>query len=70
MDINAFVSATGTSFIPFVSLIQISFFSDLPLEIRAITGLVIGIISAFQVFLLIVITINLLPKVLGSGWDV
>lgn len=71
VSLSGFVFATGGSFIPFVSLISIALIGEsLPIEMTVITGLVIGIISAVQVFLLAVIIMNLLPKVLGSGFDV
>ena len=63
--------ATGGSFVPFVSLIPIAISGEsLPSEVTVITGLVVGIIGAVQVFLLIVIVLNLAPKFLGSGFDV
>ena len=63
--------ATGGSFVPFVSLIPIAISGEtLPPEVTVITGLVVGIIGAVQVFLLIVIVLNLAPKFLGSGFDV
>ena len=63
--------ATGGSFVPFVSLIPIAISGEsLPGEVTVITGLVVGIIGAVQVFLLIVIVLNLAPKFLGSGFDV
>ena len=63
--------ATGGSFVPFVSLIPIAISGEtLPSEMTVITGLVVGIIGAVQVFLLIVIVLNLAPKFLGSGFDV
>ena len=68
--ISNFVLASGSSFIPFVSIISLAIISDLPIEMTIFTGLVLGIISAFQVFLLLVIVMNLVPKILGSGFDV
>lgn len=65
-----FVTSAGTSFIPFFNLLPLATISDLPLAVSVIAGIVITIISAFQVFLLAVIIINLTPKVLGSGFDV
>ena len=63
--------ATGGSFVPFVSLVSIAMLGDkLPDEMTVITGLVIGIIGAVQIFLLMVIILNLAPKILGSGFDV
>ena len=63
--------ATGGSFVPFVSLIPIAISGEtLPPEVTVITGLVVGIIGAVQVFLLIVIVLNMVPKFLGSGFDV
>ena len=70
-DIGNFAFATGGSFVPFVSLISIALLGDsLPIEMTVITGLVIGIIGAVQIFLLLVIVLNLAPKILGSGFDV
>ena len=70
-DIGNFAFATGGSFVPFVSLIPIALLGDsLPVEMTVITGLVIGIIGAVQIFLLLVIVLNLAPKILGSGFDV
>lgn len=68
--IGNFVLAGGSSFIPFFSLVSLAIISDLPSEVTAITGIVLAIIGSFQVFLLLVIILNLAPKVLGSGWDV
>lgn len=69
--IRNFVLSTGSSFVPFFSLLSIAMVGeDLPLPVTVMTGLVIGIISSIQVFLLLVIILNLAPKVLGSGWDV
>ena len=63
--------ATGGSFVPFVGLISIALLGDsLPFEMTVITGLFIGIIGAVQIFLLVVIVLNLAPKILGSGFDV
>jgi len=62
---------TGGSFVPFVSLIPIAISGEtLPPEVTVITGLVVGIIGAVQIFLLIVIALNLAPKILSSGFDV
>ena len=70
-DITNFAFATGGSFVPFVSLIPIAISGEtLPPEVTVITGLVVGIISAVQIFLLLVIVLNLAPKILGSGFDV
>ena len=70
-DIGNFAFATGGSFVPFVSLIPIALLGDsLPVEMTVITGLVIGIIGTVQIFLLLVIVLNLAPKILGSGFDV
>ena len=70
-SLGSIALATGGSFIPFVSLISIALLGEgLPVEMTVITGLVIGIISAVQVFLLAVIIMNLLPKFVGSGFDV
>ena len=70
-DIGNFAFATGGSFVPFISLISIALLGDsLPVEMTVITGLVIGIIGAVQIFLLLVIVLNLAPKILGSGFDV
>ena len=63
--------ATGGSFVPFVSLVSIAMLGDkLPDEMTVITGLIIGIIGAVQIFLLMVIVLNLAPKILSSGFDV
>ena len=70
-SIGGFAFSTGGSFVPFVSLISIALLGDsLPIEMTVITGLVIGIIGAVQIFLLMVIILNLAPKILGSGFDV
>ena len=70
-DIGNFAFATGGSFVPFVSLISIALLGEgLPVEMTVITALVIGIIGAVQIFLLVVIILNLAPKILGSGFDV
>ena len=70
-DLGNFAFATGGSFVPFFSLIPIATLGEgLPIEMLVITGLVIGIISALQIFLLLVIVLNLAPKILGSGFDV
>lgn len=69
--IQNFALSTGGSFIPFFSLISLSFLGDsLPLIITVFVGVIIGIISAVQIFLLSIIILNLAPKVLGSGFDV
>ena len=62
-------SSTAGSFVPFFSLVSLLFL-DLPVEFTVISALVIAIIGAFQLFLLAIIIINMLPKILGSGWDV
>ena len=70
-DLGTFACATGGSFVPFVSLISIALLGEsLPVEMTVITGLVIGIIGAVQIFLLLVIVLNMVPKFLGSGFDV
>ena len=70
-DLGTFAFATGGSFVPFVSLISIALLGEsLPVEMTVITGLVIGIIGAVQIFLLLVIVLNMVPKFLGSGFDV
>ena len=70
-DLGTFAFATGGSFVPFVSLISIAMLGDdLPIEMTVITGLVIGIIGAMQIFLLLIIVLTMVPKFLGSGFDV
>lgn len=66
-----FAIATGGAFIPFYSLLTISdYFDALPLALSVVIAIVVGIISAFQLFLLSIIILNMIPKVLGSGFDV
>ena len=70
-DLGTFAFATGGSFVPFVSLISIAMLGDdLPIEMTVITGLIIGIIGAMQIFLLLIIVLTMVPKFLGSGFDV
>ena len=70
-DLGDFAFATGGSFVPFVSLISIALLGEsLPFEMTVITGLVIGIIGALQIFLLLIIVLTMVPKFLGSGFDV
>jgi len=72
-DANAtvrnFVLSSSSAFIPFFSIVSLLIL-DLPDELTVFTGIVLGVISAFQIFLLVVIALNMLPKVLGSGFDV
>jgi hypothetical protein len=66
-----FVIATGGSFIPFYSILTIStYIGTIPDIVTVLTAIVFTIISAFQVFLLATIILNMLPKILGSGFDV
>jgi hypothetical protein len=69
-DIGSFISAAGTGFIPFFGLTSILIFEELPYEIEAIVTIVIVMIGAMQLFLLVIIALNMIPKVLGSGFDV
>ena len=70
-DLWDFAVVGGGSFVPFYSLIPIATLGgSLPIEMTVITGLVIGIIGALQIFLLLVIVLNMVPKFLGSGFDV
>ena len=68
--IGDFAIVSGTSFIPFVSLVSLTLIGDIPFEVTVITTFVIGIIGALQVFLIGIIILNLVPKFLGSGFDV
>lgn len=68
---SSFALTTGGSFIPFFSLLTFTtYLGSLPLAVTVVTTIIIGIIGAFQVFLLAIIILNMIPKVLGSGFDV
>ena len=70
-ELKDFVFSGGTSFVPFFSLVPLTYISDgLPDEMTVITGIVISIIGAFQIFLLSIIILNMIPKLVGSGFDV
>ena len=74
-ELKDFVFAGGTSFVPFFSLVPIAFPRDeirdkIPNEMTLITGIIISIIGAFQIFLLSIIILNMIPKLVGSGFDV
>lgn len=69
-SISGFVLSAGTSFIPFFSLLPLALISDLPTIVTVFTGIMIGIISAIQVFLIAIIIMNLAPRILGSGFEV
>jgi hypothetical protein len=73
-DINATMLgmglSVGFSFLPFFNIANILILGDLPLQFTIFTSIIFAIIGAVQVFLLIIIALNLAPKVLGSGFDV
>lgn len=69
--IGQFAVATGGSFVPFYSLLTISDnVKNLPPSVTVIVAIVVAIIGAYQIFLLTIIILNMLPKILSSGFDV
>jgi hypothetical protein len=64
-----FVGGMGTSFIPFASIVSVSFLG-LDWVTYTFAILIIGIIGALQAFMLVLIGLCFVPNVLGSGMDV
>lgn len=64
-----FALATGGAFIPYFSIVNLAVL-NLDVSISVIIGLILGIIGTLQLFLLITIVLNMIPKIIGSGFDV
>ena len=63
--------SSGLSFLPFASIVSLVLLGyDLPTIVTVFSSMILGVIGAVQLFLIAVIVLNLLPKVLGSGFDV
>lgn len=69
VTLGNFAISAGTSFVPFVSVVSIAFLGLDTLSFTLVT-IILVIIGACQIFLLTLIILNMLPKVLGSGFDV
>ncbi|PNX49478.1 MAG: hypothetical protein BV457_01585 [Thermoplasmata archaeon M9B1D] len=69
VSIGNFVLGTTSSFLPFFSIVPLAILG-LDFTVSVFIGVIFGIIGALQLFLIIVIALNLAPKVLGSGFDV
>jgi len=64
-----FATTGGTSFIPFASILSLSFV-DIDDTVFIPVAVVVAIIGALQVFLLVLIGLCFVPNVLGSGMEV
>ena len=63
-DVGSILLGIGTSFIPFISTVTLVFTSlSLPVEVLAFIGILTGIISSIQIYLIIEIALNHLPTV-------
>lgn len=69
VTLATFVLGTTSSFLPFFSIVPLVLL-NIDTTATVFIGVVFGIIGALQLFLIIVIALNLAPKVLGSGFDV
>lgn len=69
ITLGDFAIATGGSFIPFFSLVPLALL-DIETNTAIFIGLFIGLLSSIQLFLLIIIALNFIPKLFGSGVDV
>ena len=71
VTISDFAFTGGFSFVPFFSLVPITMMEiDIPLAFTMIHALIIVILGSFQAFLLTIIVLNMMPKILNSGFDV
>lgn len=61
--------ATGGAFIPYFSVVNVAILG-MDADVSIIIGVIMGIISTIQLFLLITIALNFTPKIFGSGLDV
>ena len=70
-DVGAinFGFSAGSSFVPFFSIVSLLFLGLDDVSFTFIS-IIIAIIGALQLVLLIIIGLNFVPKVLGSGFDV
>lgn len=70
-DVSAlnFGFSAGSSFVPFFSIVGLAFLGLDDISFLFI-GIILAIIGSLQLLLLILIGLNLVPKVLGSGFDV
>jgi hypothetical protein len=60
VTIANFGYATGSSFVPFISIINLAFLG-LDLITNAIIVIILGVIGALQLFCLVTIALNMLP---------
>ena len=69
VTLGNFAISAGTAFIPFFSIVSIAFLGldSIPF---LFVSIIVAIISTLQILLLALIILNMLPKVLGSGFDV
>jgi len=70
-DVGAinFGFSAGSSFVPFFSIVGLLFLG-LDTVSFTVISIVVTLIGALQLILLILIGLNFVPKVLGSGFDV
>jgi len=61
--------STTSAFIPYFSIINLAVLG-IDADVSVVIGVILGLISTIQLFLLITIILNFTPKILGSGIDV
>jgi len=65
-DIIGLLGGFATAFIPFASMIAMVFTgNNIPVEVLSLVGIFTGVISAFQIWLIVMMILNILPL-----WDV
>jgi hypothetical protein len=63
LDIGQFLLSTSTAFVPFISLVNLAFVNA-PVEIMLMIGLVTGIMSGIQVFILTMVIMQISSNLL------
>jgi hypothetical protein len=64
--LGGFISTAGSSFFPFIDIVNLAFLG-LPADMMALFGIIGIIFGAIKTFLLVIMALNVIPNVLGSG---